>query len=31
MVKIIFLLLALEAVLFTLNWIEFVERRGKDD
>jgi len=29
MVKILFILLALEGVLFILNWLEFVERRGK--
>ena len=28
---ILILLLALESVLFILNWREFVERRGKDD
>jgi len=26
----IIILCACEAVLFVLNWIEFVERRGKD-
>ena len=28
---ILILLLALESLLFILNWMEFVERRGKDD
>lgn len=29
MINIVFALLILESILFVVNWIEFVERRGR--
>lgn len=31
MLNIVIVLLILESILFVVNWVEFVERRGKDE
>lgn len=31
MLNIVLILFILESVLFVVNWVEFVERRGKDE